>query len=246
MSIWQVKLPQFEGPLDLLLFLVARQEYDILDLPMAEITESYLEVIDSIGVENLEDAGEFVLMAATLLSVKAKMMLPRPKTDSEEEIEDPRRELAERLLLYQRVKEESLLFAEREAVMLERWEMVHAPLPSAARPSPDETLVPMSLYDLSRCFEEILRRKDERLVHQVKLYRVSLEARMRWVQELLSEYGRFGFVRVLQSELDRMLWVVSLLAILELAKRQLIRVEQNELFSEVYVSRATVPELEAA
>ena len=243
MSIWQVKLPQFEGPLDLLLFLVARQEYDILDLPMAEITESYLEVIDSIGVDNLEDAGEYVLMAATLLSIKVKLMLPRPRADAEEEIEDPRRELAERLMLYQRVKEESLLFAEREAVMLERWEMAHAPVPSAARPSPDETLVPMSLYDLSRCIEEIIRRKDERLVHQVKLYRISLEARMRWVQELLSEYERFGFVRVLQNELDRMLWVVSLLAILELAKRQMIRVEQNELFSEVYVSRTVVPEL---
>jgi segregation and condensation protein A len=246
MSVWQVKLPRFEGPLDLLLFLVARQEYDILDLPMAEITESYLAVIDSIGVENLEDAGEFVLMAATLLSIKVKMMLPRPKVDSEEEIEDPRRELAERLLLYQKVKEESEVFGEREAKMLDRWEMVHQPAPAAAQPGPEELLWPMSVYDLARCIEDILRRKDSQLVHQVKLHRVSLEARMRWILEILSEEERFGFLRRLQHEMDRMLWVVSLLAILEMTKRQLIRIEQNELFSEVYVSRMRVPELEVA
>ena len=246
MSVWQVKLPRFEGPLDLLLFLVARQEYDILDLPMAEITESYLAVIDSIGVENLEDAGEFVLMAATLLSIKVKMMLPRPKVDSEEEIEDPRRELAERLLLYQKVKEESEVFGEREAKMLDRWEMVHQPAPAGAQPSPEELLFPMNVYDLARCIEDILHRKDDRLVHQVKLHRISLEARMRWILEILSEEERFGFLRRLQHEMDRMLWVVSLLAILEMTKRQLIHIEQNELFSEVYVSRMRVPELEAA
>jgi segregation and condensation protein A len=244
--MWQVKLPSFEGPLDLLLFLVARQEYDIMDLPMAEITESYLAVIDSIGVENLEDAGEYVLMAATLLSVKAKMMLPRPKTEFEEEVEDPRRELAERLLLYQKVKEESESFGRREAEMLERWEMAHAPVPAAAQPSPEEMLFPMSVYDLSRCIEEIIQRKEDRLVHQVKLYRVSLEARIRWVLDLVARQERFGFSRILQDELERMVWVVSFLAILELAKRQQIHVEQNELFSEMYISRPMVPELEAA
>jgi len=248
MSVWQVKLPRFEGPLDLLLFLVARQEYDIMDLPMAEITESYLAVIDAIGVENLEDAGDFLVMAATLLSIKAKLLLPRPKVDSEEEIEDPRRELAERLLLYQRVKEESAVFGEREAVMLDRWEMAREAVPAAAQPSVDEILLPMSVYELTRCFEEILRRKDDRLVHQVKLHRVSLEARIRWVMDVLQQTERFGFLRQLQSEMERMIWVVSLLAILEMTKRQMIRVEQNELFSEVYVSRAGVPEpeLEAA
>ncbi len=246
MSVWQVKLPRFEGPLDLLLFLVARQEYDIMDLPMAEITVSYLAVIDTIGVENLEDAGEYLLMAASLLSVKAKMMLPRPKTELEDEVEDPRRELAERLLLYQKVKEESVSFGLREAEMLERWEMAHAPVPTTAQPSPEETLFPMSVYDLSRCIEDIIRRKESRLVHQVKLFRVSLEARIRWVLDLVLRQQRFGLIRHLQDEMDRMLWVVSLLAILELAKRQQIHVEQNELFSEVYISKAVVPELEAA
>jgi segregation and condensation protein A len=246
MSVWQVKLPRFEGPLDLLLFLVSRQEYDIGDLPMAEITESYLGVIDTIGVENLEDAGEYLLMAATLLSIKAKMMLPRPPQLGEEEIEDPRRELANRLLLYQKVKEEAARFGRLEDGMLERWEIGYTPVPAAAQAGADELLVPMTIYDLTRALEDILRNRESRTFHQVKLHKVSLDERMRWVVELVEQMERFGLLNLLQTERERMIWVVTLLAILELAKRQRIHVDQNEAFAEIYVSRALVPEVEAA
>jgi segregation and condensation protein A len=248
MSAWHVKLPRFEGPLDLLLFLVARQEYDITDLPMAEITESYLAVIDSIGVENLEDAGDYLLMAATLIAIKAKMMLPRPPSEAEEEIEDPRRELAQRLLLYQKAKEEAERLAEREANMLQRWEMGKPPILPEAEPSPEELLVPISLYDLARAIEDILRRREERIFHQVQLDRVSLDERMRWILDLLKQFERFGMLRHLRTEAERMIWVVTFLAILELTKRQQIHLEQNQLFTEIFISQAVVlePELEAA
>jgi segregation and condensation protein A len=246
MSVWQVRLPRFEGPLDLLLFLVSKQEYDISDLPMAEITESYLAVVDTMGVENLEDAGEYLLMAATLLSIKAKMMLPRPPVSADEEIEDPRRELANRLMLYQKVKEEAARFASRETEMLERWEIGYLPVPAAAEPSPDETLVPMTIYDLARAIEEIMRNRESRTYHQVKLHKVSLDERMRWIVEMLAQLERFGMLQSLSSVRERMIWVVTLLAVLELAKRQRIRVDQNEAFAEIYVSRAEVPETEAA
>ncbi len=246
MSSWQVKLPRFEGPMDLLLFLVSRQEYDILDLPIAEITESYLGVIDSIGVENLDDAGEYLLMAATLVSIKAKMMLPRPVLDEEEEPEDPRRELANRLLIYQKLKEESQRFGVLESEMLERWEVGRAPMPSAALPTPTDLLIPMTIYDLSRAMEDILGRKESRVFHQVKLHRFSLEERIRWVLDLVQKSDRFGLLRELSREQERMLWVVTILAVLELAKRKRIHVEQNEPFSEVYVTFPQVPEQEAA
>jgi segregation and condensation protein A len=248
MSAWQVKLPRFEGPLDLLLFLVARQEYDIADLPMAEITESYLAVMDSIGVENLEDAGEYLVMAATLIAIKAKMMLPRPPAEAEEEIEDPRRELAQRLLLYQKAKEEAERLAEREANMLQRWEMGRPPVLPEAEPAPEELLVPISLYDLARAIEDILRRREERVYHQVHLDRISLDERMHWILDLLKQFERFGMLRHLRTEAERIIWVVTFLAILELTKRQQIHLEQNELFSEIFISQAVVlePELEAA
>jgi segregation and condensation protein A len=247
MNIWQVKLPKFEGPLDLLLFLVSRQEYDIMDLPMAEITESYLAVMDSLGVENLEDAGEYVLMAATLIAIKAKMMLPRPPVEEGiEEIEDPRRDLAQRLLLYQKTREEAADLARRESEMAERWQTGRSTVPPSAQPGPEELLVPMTLYDLTRALEDILRRKDERLVHNVELDRISLEERMRWVLDLLQQSRRFGLLKHLRPELERMIWVVTVLAVLELAKRQQIHVAQNRAFGEVYVSQAVVPELQAA
>jgi segregation and condensation protein A len=247
MSAWHVKLPRFEGPLDLLLFLVTKQEYDILDLPIAEITESYFGVIDSLGVENIEDAGEYLLMAATLISIKAKMLLPRPQIEGEkEEIDDPRHELAQRLLLYQKTKEEAADLARREAEMGERFEMGKPAVPAAVEPEPEEFLIQMTLYDLTCAIEDIMKRKDEKRYHQVRLDKVSLDERIRWVLKLLEETSRFGLVRSLQDELERMIWVVTFLAVLEMAKRQRIRVEQNELFSEIFVSRATVPELQAA
>jgi segregation and condensation protein A len=244
MSVWQVRLPKFEGPLDLLLFLVTKQEYDIMDLPMAEITESYLAVIDTIGVENLEDAGEFLLMAATLIAIKAKMMLPRPAVETVEEVTDPRHELAQRLLLYQKTKEEATDLARREAEMAERWEMGHPAVPPSAAPAPEELLLPMTLYDLTRTIEEVIRRKDNKRVHQVRLDKVTLDERIRWVLELIKQFDRVGFVRSLSDEMERTIWVVSFLAVLELTKRQRLHVEQNELFSEIFLSRATVPEPE--
>lgn len=247
MSAWQVKLPRFEGPLDLLLFLVSRQEYDILDLPIAEITESYLGVIDSIGVENLEDAGEYLLMAATLIAIKARMLLPRPQLDgAKEEVEDPRHELAQRLLLYQKTKEEAADLARREAAMAERWESGKPTVPAAVEPEPQELLVQVTLYDLASAIEDIMKRKEETRYHQVRLDKVSLDERIRWIERILGQTERFGLLRTLREELERMIWVITFLAILEMAKRQRIRVEQNELFSEIFVSRVGVPELQAA
>jgi len=247
MSAWHVNLPRFEGPLDLLLFLVSRQEYDVLDLPISEITDSYLSVIDSIGVENLEDAGEYLLMAATLIAIKAKMLLPRPQIEgAKEEIEDPRHELAQRLLLYQKTKEESADLARREAEMENRFQMGRPAVPPAVEPEPEEYLMQMTLYDLTCAIEDIMKRKEEKRYHQVRLDKVTLDERMRWVLDLLSEQSRFGLLHSLQPELERMMWVVTILAVLEMTKRQRIRVEQNELFTEIYVSRVEVPELVAA
>jgi segregation and condensation protein A len=247
MSVWQVRLPRFEGPLDLLLFLVSRQEYDIMDLPMAEVTESYWAALDSIGVENLEDAGDYLLMAATLLAIKAKLMLPRPAAEEmAEEVEDPRRELAQRLLLYQKAKEEAERLGRNENEMLERWELGLPAKLAEADPGPDEMLLPMTLYDLARALEDVLGRHEDRAAHQVTLDKITLEQRMSWVLELLRRLERFALLRQLQEERERMVWVVTILAILELAKRQQLRLSQNRPFSEIHVSRATVRELQAA
>lgn len=184
MSMWQVKLPRFEGPLDLLLFLVTRKEYDILDLPMAEITVSYLEALDSIGVDNLEDAGEYLLMAATLLSIKVKMLLPHTEAHEALELDDPRRELINRLQIYSRIKEAAEDLGMLEMNMYDRKPLAHEAVPQDARPEGLELMLPVSIYDLARAMEEILDRRESKVFHEVKLLKVSIEERLKWKKNI--------------------------------------------------------------
>lgn len=248
MSSWQVKLPRFEGPLDLLLFLVSKQEYDIMDLPMAEITESYLAVIDTIGIDNLEDAGDYLLMAATLLAIKVQMMLPRPKIEAIETEEgvDPRQELARRLLLYQKVKEEADNFSELEHKMFNRLDMTMNAVPPMPALPPEETLFPMTIYDLAKAIEDIQRRHGQITIHRVNLFRTSIQERMEWIKNLLNDLEQVELMRNLREEPNRIVWIVTLLAILDMAKMQYIHVDQNEPFTEIYITRAKKPEMQAA
>jgi len=245
MPAWQVKLPRFEGPLDLLLFLVTRQELDILDLPIAKITEQYLQVIDTMGIDSLEDAGEYLLMSATLIAIKARMMLPRPEVAAEEEMEDPRLQLARRLLLYQQVKQAAGDLGEREEAMAQRSMRLLPALPVGSQPPPEDLLERVSLYDLANAYDEVRRRFEELTVHEVTLFKVSLEERMAWILEQLKDKLRFSFMTALRVESARVLWIVSFLAVLELARRRKIVLEQNLPFSDLWVCQAQESTVEA-
>ncbi len=246
MSQWQVKLPRFEGPLDLLLFLVTRKEYDILDLPMAEITESYLGALDAIGVDNLEDAGDYLLMAATLLAIKTRMLLPHSEAHEELEMDDPRRELVNRLQIYARIKEASEDLGELEINMIDRKPLVREAVPQDARPDGLDLLMPLSVYDLARTMEEILARRETRVFHEVKLLKVSMEERIEWVLNNLRSVERFGLIEQLRLVPDRIVWVTTFLALLDLARQQRIRMEQNMPFEEIYVARPETADVQAA
>jgi segregation and condensation protein A len=247
MPTWQVKLNRFEGPLDLLLFLVTKQELDILDLPIADITRQYLSVIETMGIGNLEEAGEYLVMSATLIAIKARMMLPRPEVTMEgEEIEDPRMELARRLLLYQEVKQAAETLAHREEEMKQRALRFLSALPEMEAPEPEDLLERVSLYDLSKAYDDVRRRFEQQSVHQVSLFKVTLEERIAWVLEQLQEKLRFPLGEALQLESTRLLWVISFLAILELARRREIVIDQNMPFSEIWICRASQSAVEAA
>jgi len=244
--MWQVKLPRFEGPLDLLLFLVTRKEYDILDLPMAEITESYLQALDSIGVDNLEDAGEYLLMAATLISIKAKMLLPHTAAHEELDIEDPRRELVNRLQIYARIKEAAEDLGELEINMYDRRPLAREAVSQEVRPEGLELMIPLSVYDLARAMEDILARRDKPVFHEVKLLKVSMEERVHWVLSALKLHDRFALLEQLRKTPERILWVATFLALLELARQGKIRLDQNSPFEEIYVARPEPADAQAA
>ena len=177
MSGYDIHLENFEGPLDLLLHLIKKNEMDISDIPIAAITAQYLGILDAMKTLNLDIAGEFLLMAATLLHIKSKMLLPRIVEDeTEEEEEDPRAELVRRLLEYQKYKEVS--------ETLEAGPLLGRDLFTRAAPEPEvleeaETgFVAVGLFDLLAALRDVLEEKPEELVHEVNLEQLSVTDRI--------------------------------------------------------------------
>jgi len=173
------------------------------------------------------------------------MMLPRPEVAAEEEMEDPRLQLARRLLLYQQVKQAAGDLGEREEAMAQRSMRLLPALPVGSQPPPEDLLERVSLYDLANAYDEVRRRFEELTVHEVTLFKVSLEERMAWILEQLKDKLRFSFMTALRVESARVLWIVSFLAVLELARRRKIVLEQNLPFSDLWVCQAQESTVEA-
>jgi segregation and condensation protein A len=229
-----VKLDGFEGPLDLLLYLIRNQEIDIYDIPVARITEQYLDYIDMMKQLNLEVAGEYLLMAATLIRIKARMLMPKHQ-ELEGEEEDPREELIIALLEYKRFKEagEDLCHLElRERQVLTRQDV------SYLNPELVESFsVDASIFDLVRAFHDIMATAARELKHQVENFDISIEDQVDHVLNVLSEVPELTISGLVDNNQHRLYYVVTFLALLELVKLQRIRIRQNVTFGEIYVRR---------
>jgi len=233
---YQVKLSVFEGPLDLLLFLIKKNEVNIYDIPIADITQQYMEYIKMMKILDLEVAGEFMLMAATLMRIKVQMMLPVPESE-EEEIEDPRTRLVERLLEYQRYKEASETLGKNEEKQRQRFHRVL--FSKEERPEAgynwEENL---SLFDLLDALQQVLMQRSKIEYYEVQLDEISMEERMAYVLEMCEKHSRILFTDMLQETGSRMFLVITFLAILELARRHQILLFQANPFKEIWVSAA--------
>ncbi|CAK0742465.1 Segregation and condensation protein A [Gammaproteobacteria bacterium] len=225
----EVFLEAFEGPLDLLLYLIKRQNLDILDIPIAEVTRQYMEYVEAMKGLHLELAAEYLVMAAWLCEIKSRLLLPRPAGVEEEE--DPRAELIRRLQEYERYK-----LAAEDLNNLPRLErdlfQSHAVLPEYSRPRvhPD-----VSLAELLLAFREVLARAEMYGSHHITREPLSVRERMSRVLAAL-EQGKFvAFTALFTYEEGRRGVVVTLLAILELIREHLLEVVQTEVFSPIYV-----------
>ena len=232
----QVFLEAFEGPLDLLLYLIRKQNFNILDIPMAALTRQYLAYVDEIRASNLELAAEYLLMAAMLIEIKSRMLLPPKKTAEGEEAEDPRAELVRRLLEYERMK----LAAQQllEAPQLGRdflRAQVHIEQALAPR-FPD-----VDPNDLRAAWLDILRRA--RLVQHHKISREELSVREHMSLVLRQLQGRrfVEFAELFEPSRGVPVMVVTFIAMLELAKETLIELTQAEAFAPIYVRLAYTP-----
>ncbi|MBS4209706.1 segregation/condensation protein A [Bacillus sp. FJAT-50079] len=239
---YKVKIESFEGPLDLLLHLINRLEIDIYDIPMAEITEQYLLFVHAMKELELDGASEYLVMAATLLAIKSKMLLPTYDEQHEDELffeeEDPRDELVERLIEYKKYKEAALELKQKERDRGEIFMKPPSDLSPFAEPKKEEMLdIGVTIYDMLGAYHKLMRRKKLKrpLVTKITQRELSIEDRMDELLLDLKKGERKSFFSFFQSE-HKSFIVVTFLAMLELMKRKEIIVEQHGNFDEIYLS----------
>jgi len=236
----EVFLETFQGPLDLLLYLIRKQNFNVLDIPMAEVTQQYLSYVEQIRNQNLELAGDYLLMAALLIQIKSRMLLPARKRDDGEEPEDPRAELVRRLLEYEKMKAAAL-----ELDALPRMERDF----QQARPelvlTVEKRLPEVDPADLAAAWADVLRRAQINASHRITQETLSVREHMSLILRRLSTVRFIEFGDFFDPILDRgehvAVVVVHFLALLELARESLLDITQAEPYAPIYVRLSYTP-----
>jgi segregation and condensation protein A len=226
----RVFLESFEGPLDLLLYLIRKQNLNVLDIPMARVTAQYMEYIGAMRAERMELAAEYLLMAALLIEIKSRLLLPRPPRDEEGEVDDPRAELVRRLLEYEQIKLAALALD-----ALPQAERDFAWLAVLVEQSAEARLPEVSPADLRQAWMAILARAKHTRHHQVEQDSLSVREQMTRILRQLQGRGHVPFVELFELDINVSYVVVNFIAILELAKEGLISITQDAPYQPIYV-----------
>lgn len=244
--MYRVKLKNFEGPLDLLLFFIKRDELDIYNIPISYITEQFLEYIRLMEELDLDVASEFILMASMLMSIKAKMMLPKADSDEDEMDEnDPRYALVQRLLEYKRYKEMAEKMSDIEEESQKRYYRRHYKVDQVQKQASGEALQDVTMFDLMAAFKKVLSDiKKQNLVHHVEKINVTIEQQTEYVLERLHQGGRTSFRQICTELNNRSKVVVTFLAVLEMLKEQQINLYvENDDPTDFYLDLKPVDEI---
>ena len=231
----QVVLEAFEGPLDLLLYLIRKQNLDIANIPVAEITAQYMSYVEMMRRANLDLAAEYLVMAATLAEIKSRILLPRPKAAEEDE-EDPRLALVRQLQQYERFREAANELEDRPRVDRD----VFVANAKSDDPNPPKVETKVTLQQLTRAFQSVLERAHVNQLHQVTRETMSMRERMTDILKRLTDSGS-DFLRIedlFTIKEGRMGLVVTFIALLELCRDDMLVVVQNEAFSAIHIKRA--------
>jgi segregation and condensation protein A len=237
-----ITVAEFEGPLDLLLYLIKRDKIDIHDIPIAPITRSYMEYLELMQQLNLDVAGEFMVMAATLIHIKSKMLVPVDPTEAQgdEEHEDPREALVQRLLEFQRYKEAAGILHQQAQIRAATWTRPETVLP--AFDDAGEEMLEAGLFDLISAFKELLDRRKALLSHEVASQGKTVEQRMDELLALLREGESLDFLELFAAQETKADMIVTFLALLELIRLKRIKVYQRGMFGPIRVFRPVGPE----
>ncbi len=240
---YPVKLDNFEGPLDLLLHLIRKHEVDIYDIPIVLITRQYLDYLDLMKELDLDIAGEFLVMAATLIHIKARTLVPRlePEVEEEGDAEDPRDALVRRLIEHQKYKAAAELLHEKETVRSAQWGLPDERLSDLAG-EPFERELEVDLFGLLQAFQSVLKRARERPGVPLPREEISIEARTRELVAKLAKVDSCGFEDLFDDDRSRGELITTFLAVLEMIRLKLIRVYQPDNFGPIRVHRRDRPE----
>lgn len=241
--MFKVKLDHFEGPLDLLLFFIKRDELDIYDIPISHITNEYLTYLECIEMLDLEQAGDFILLAATLMQIKARMLLPVEVDEKGEEI-DPRAELVSRLIEYKKYKEMTEEFALLENRMMKINFRSNFSLDEKEKPADLESFLRnVTVYDLARVFKNIMTEMKNEPVHEIKRPPVSLDEQISYVRDKIKQHKRINF-RELAKEINiKLKLIYTFIALLELVKSKYIGIQITENFNDFTLYELETDEL---
>jgi segregation and condensation protein A len=233
-SSYKIKLPQFEGPFDLLLFFIERDELDIYDIPITSVIKDFMDYVHGLESLNIELTSEFILFASILIRIKARMLLPRKEIDEQGNEIDPRQELVDKLLEYKKYKQAALELAEKEAVRILQVKRgnLRDELASIGETSSEGTEVQtLTLYKLMSTFEKVLLRMKERQIkpqHVVFRYHYTTEGSRDYILELSRREGTVSFERVFDHCNDRIHAIFLFLSILELIQQKFLQIMVGE------------------
>ncbi len=237
---YKVKLNIFEGPMDLLLHLIRKHEIDIYDIPIALITREYMKYLGLMKTLNLDGVGEFLVMAATLTQIKSKMLLPPEESDEErEEGTDPREELVQRLLEYKKYKEAASELKAQENLWIDTYS---SGAPHNLKGEQELVLINLNLMDLMEAFRKVLEKSDGDVVHEITVETMSIKEKISCILETLEQYQSICFTDLFAGAPAREEIVVTFLALLEIIRLHLVRIEQSERFGTIRIRKAVSSE----
>ena len=239
-----VKLEVFEGPLDLLLHLIEKNKIDIYDIPIALITEQYMDYLKAMEKQDLDNMSEFLVMAATLLKIKSKMLFPQEETEEEEQ-EDPRQELVERLLEYKMYKYMSLELRDRhtdaDKMMFKKSTLPPEVADFKEEINLEELIGDLTLSKLNDIFQSVMKKQVDKIdpvrskFGKIEKEEVNLSKKMRYVQEYGLANKKFSFRKLLEEQSDKMDLIVTFLCVLELMKMGRVSIVQEEIFDDILI-----------
>lgn len=250
MENYRIKIEHFEGPFDLLLFFIERDELDINDIPIAKITADFLSYIKQLERLNMDVASEFILVAATLMRIKAKMLLPRKEINEEGEEIDPRADLVQRLMEYKKFKEVLQDFRKMEtdqSKKVSRGNVVEEVQQIAQKALVDVELESVSLFKLMQVFNRLLHRMDnqkDRIIHKIFDYDYTIEDQSSYLRQQLQQHERLSFESLFSRLDNRVHAIVTFLAMLEMLSQQRIKITLGEGFNNFWIQTRSEDEEE--